>query len=278
MSENAFEAAGIVAEQNVAITMRDGVTLRANLFRPAKSGALPALLLRIPYNKDAAQTYVYAHPAWYARHGYAVLVQDSRGRYASEGEFYPLRQDGEDGFDTIEWCAAQPWCDGKLGMMGISWGGFNGLQIAALQPPALKAVVSLASTDDRYADDVHYMGGAMVIDQLSWSAHMFAINTLPPDPALVGERWSEMWRERLEDQSLWLETWAAHQRRDAYWKHGSVCEDYGVWKEKQMYGKTYFGIERTTVLIAADGTIARIWPRVKVPGHAEEVLEAVKAL
>ena len=82
----------------------------------------------------------------------------------------------------IAWIAAQDWCDGNVGMVGISWGGFNGLQVAALQPPALKAVITLCSTDDRYADDVHYMGGTMVIDQISWASHMFAINTLPPDP------------------------------------------------------------------------------------------------
>ena len=72
MSDNSYQAAGIHAEQNVAIAMRDGVTLRANLFRPVESGPVPALVLRIPYDKDAAQSYVYAHPAWYARHGYAV--------------------------------------------------------------------------------------------------------------------------------------------------------------------------------------------------------------
>ena len=143
MSDNAFEAAGIVAERNIAIAMRDGVTLRANLFRPAGGGPAPALVLRIPYNKDAAQTYVYAHPAWYARHGYAVLVQDSRGRYASEGEFYPLRLDAEDGYDTIEWCAAQPWCDGQVGSYGFSIPGINQLLAAHLRgerPPALDLV------------------------------------------------------------------------------------------------------------------------------------------
>ena len=173
MSDNAFEAAGIHAEQNVAITMRDGVTLRANLFRPAESGPVPALVLRIPYNKDAAQTYVYAHPAWYARHGYAVLVQDSRGRYASEGEFYPLRQDGEDGFDTIEWCAAQPWCDGKVGTYGFSIPGINQLLAAHLRPPALRTAIPAFYPSGMH-DGFLYVGGALSLATLAQWAVVIA--------------------------------------------------------------------------------------------------------
>jgi putative CocE/NonD family hydrolase len=166
MPGNAFEAAGIIAEQNVAITMRDGVTLRANLFRPAPGGPVPALVLRIPYNKDAAQTYVYAHPAWYARHGYAVLVQDSRGRYASEGEFYPLRLDGEDGHDTIEWCAAQPWCDGRVGSYGFSIPGINQLLAAHLRPPALKTAIPAFYPAGMH-DGFLYVGGALSLATLA---------------------------------------------------------------------------------------------------------------
>ena len=169
MSDNAFEAAGIHAEQNVAITMRDGVTLRANIFRPLDSGPVPALVLRIPYNKDAAQTYVYAHPAWYARHGYAVLVQDSRGRYASEGEFYPLRQDGEDGFDTIEWCAAQPWCDGNVGMDGASYLGYVQWQAATGGSDYLKCIIPQVMGGDLH-ESPHYQGGAFQLAlNATWS-------------------------------------------------------------------------------------------------------------
>jgi hypothetical protein len=113
-------------------------------------------------------------------------------------------------------------------MFGLSWGGFNGLQIAALDPPELKAVISVASSDDRYADDIHYMGGCMLTDNLSWASTMFAYNSCPPDPAVVGERWREMWLERLEGSGLWIETWLRHPHRDEYWKHASVCEDYGA--------------------------------------------------
>jgi putative CocE/NonD family hydrolase len=106
------------------------------------------------------------------------------------------------------------------------WGGFNGLQIAARRPPALAAVVSIASTDDRYADDIHAMGGCLLIDKLGWGSTIFSINSAPPDPAIVGERWREMWLERLDKDGLWLLEWMRHQRRDALYKHGSVAEDW----------------------------------------------------
>jgi len=111
-------------------------------------------------------------------------------------------------------------------MIGISWGGFNGLQIAALQPPALRAIITACSTDDRYADDVYHMGGCLLGDNLSWASTMFAYNSLPPDPLVVGESWRDMWLQRLDYMDLWLEKWLRHQRRDEYWKHGSICEDW----------------------------------------------------
>ncbi|MCH8150323.1 MAG: CocE/NonD family hydrolase, partial [Planctomycetes bacterium] len=120
MPTDAFEIAGVKTEFNVPVRMRDGVVLRCNVYRPAADHPVPALLLRNPYDKDVAQSYVYAHPAWYARHGYVVVVQDTRGRHASEGAFYPLRRDAEDGYDTIEWCAALPYTSGRVGTYGFS--------------------------------------------------------------------------------------------------------------------------------------------------------------
>ncbi|MEX0760123.1 MAG: CocE/NonD family hydrolase, partial [Tistlia sp.] len=154
---------------------------------------------------------------------------DLRGSGESDGVLSDeyTAQELQDGVEAIAWIAAQPWCDGSVGMIGISWGGFNGLQIAALQPPALKAVITLCSTDDRYADDIHFMGGCHLIDNLSWASVMLGYNTLPPDPRHRGEAWRELWKLRLARSGLWLKTWLEHQTRDAYWKHGSICEDYG---------------------------------------------------
>jgi putative CocE/NonD family hydrolase len=137
-----------------------------------------------------------------------------------------LEQELTDAEEVLAWLAVQPWCSGRTGMMGISWGGFNALQLAARRPPSLGAIVTACSTDDRYADDVHYMGGCLLSDNLSWASSMFAYNSCPPDPAVVGERWRDMWHERLTGSGLWLEKWLRHQRRDSYWQHGSVCENF----------------------------------------------------
>ena len=114
-------------------------------------------------------------------------------------------------------------------MMGKSWGGFNSLEVAALQPPALKAIITVCSSDDRYSDDVHYKGGCVLsTDMLGWSTTMLAWNARPPDPAVLGESWRDRWLERLEQTPLMVQEWISHQHRDAYWKHGSICEDYSA--------------------------------------------------
>ena len=213
------------------IPMPDGCKLAARIWRPktAVDQPVPVILEYLPYRKNdgTAQRDATMQPHL-AAHGYVVVRLDLRGAGDSEGLMVDeyTEQELQDGCDAIAWLAEQPWCDGNVGMIGISWGGFNGLQIAAMQPPALKAIITLCSTDDRYADDIHYMGGCMLTEQLGWASIMFGLNTLPPDPANVGEGWREMWRERLRGSGLWLKTWLEHQRRDDYWKHGSICEDW----------------------------------------------------
>jgi putative CocE/NonD family hydrolase len=212
------------------IPMDDGVRLAARIFLPndAHEHPVPAILEYIPYRKrDYMRPRDTGIHGWFAAHGYASVRLDIRGSGESEGVLTDeyLQRELDDGCAALEWIAAQPWCNGATGMIGISWGGFNGLMIAAMQPPSLKAIISLCSTDDRYADDVHYMGGCLLGDNLSWASTMFAYNSSPPDPALVGERWRDMWMDRLRHSGLWLEQWLHHQHRDAYWKHGSVCED-----------------------------------------------------
>ncbi|GAB2711797.1 CocE/NonD family hydrolase [Halomonas garicola] len=220
-----------IQEEETWITLADGCRLGVRIWRPvdAERHPVPAILEYLPYSKrdHTALRDAQMHPYW-AGHGYAGVRVDLRGSGESDGvltdEYLPQEQ--EDGVEILRWLGEQPWCTGNVGMVGISWGGFNGLQIAALQPPELKAVITLCSTDDRYADDIHHMGGCLLGDNLSWASTMFDGNASPPDPALVGERWRDMWLERLEGSGLWLIKWLEHQRRDAYWKHGSVCEDF----------------------------------------------------
>ncbi|MFW6145396.1 MAG: CocE/NonD family hydrolase [bacterium] len=217
--------------ENVWIPMQDGTHLAGKIWMPenAENKPVPAILEYIPYRKrDFKAIRDDQIHGYFAEHGYAGVRVDLRGSGDSEGVLRDeyLQQELDDGIEAIKWIANQPWCSGNIGMIGISWGGFNGLQIAAMQPPELKAVITVASSDDRYADDVHYMGGTLLTDNLSWASTMFAYNSCPPDPEIVGERWKEMWLERLEGSGLWIKKWLEHQRRDDYWKHASVCEDY----------------------------------------------------
>ncbi len=218
--------------ENAPIALADGTGLTARLWLPADAWTrpVPAILEFLPYRKrDGTRERDHLTHPYYAGNGYACVRVDMRGSGESdgilEGEYLPREQD--DALEVLAWIAAQPWCSGQVGMIGISWGGFNGLQVAARRPPQLKAVVTIASTDDRYADDIHYMGGVMINDSMSWAATMFAMNTRPPDPALTGD-WRRLWLARLEANHPWLIDWLRHQRRDAFWKHGSVCEDYGA--------------------------------------------------
>ena len=217
--------------ENIWITMPDGVRLAARIWLPAdaEDDPVPAILEYLPYRKrdGTVERDHLTHP-YFAGHGYAGVRVDMRGTGDSEGiclgEY--LKQEQDDALAVIEWLAAQPWCSGKVGMIGISWGGFNGLQVAARQPAALGAVISLCSTDDRYADDIHFMGGCLLTDKLHWGATAFSIANTPPDPLIVGDRWRDMWVERLEHNGLWMMDWFRHQRRDAFYAHGSVCENY----------------------------------------------------
>ena len=217
--------------EHLWIPVSDGTRLAARLWRPvsAVDEPVPGVLEMIPYRKrDLTAQRDSTHHPYMAGHGYACLRVDLRGTGDSEGVLTDeyLEQEQRDVEDVLAWMNEQPWCNGRTGIMGISWGGFNGLQVAARRPKGLGAIVTVCSTDDRYTDDVHYMGGCLLTDNLSWASTMFAYNSTPPDPALVGERWREMWTERLEHSGLWLEEWLRHQRRDEYWRHGSINEDY----------------------------------------------------
>lgn len=218
-------------EEHVTIPMSDGVRLSAHIWRPTSSDQepVPAVLEYIPYRKrDLTAVRDSIHHPYLAGHGYACVRVDLRGTGDSEGVLRDeyLEREQADAEEVLAWLAEQPWCDGGTGMMGISWGAFAALQVAARRPPSLKAIAIASFTDDRHADDMHYMGGALLSDNLAEAGTMFAYGTCPPDPSVVGERWREMWHERLENTEPWVLEWLRHQRRDDYWRHASVCEDY----------------------------------------------------
>lgn len=222
----------VVMRDHVSIEMSDGIRLSARIWMPAAGGSFPALLEYLPYRKGdwTAARDAERHP-YYAAHDYVSVRVDMRGCGDSEGVMRDeyTSQELSDAVEVIEWLARQPWCNGNVGMFGISWGGFNSLQVAALRPEPLKAIVTVCSTDDRFDNDVHYTGGAVLgVDMLPWATTMLAFTARPPDPTRVGARWQELWLERLDALEPFLDTWLSHQERDAYWRHGSVCEDYAA--------------------------------------------------
>ena len=217
--------------ENCWIPMSDGCRLAARIWLPvdAQMNPVPAILEYIPYRKrDFTRARDEPMHHYFAGRGYAAVRVDLRGSGDSDGLLLDeyLQQEHDDALEAIRWIAQQPWCSGTVGMMGKSWGGFNSLQVAARRPSELKAIVTVCSTDDRYADDVHYMGGCLLNENLTWGSVLMSYNAYPPDPELVGERWRAMWRDRLEHAVFFPEVWLEHARRDDYWKHGSVCEDY----------------------------------------------------
>ncbi|MBS37957.1 MAG: peptidase S15 [Thiotrichales bacterium] len=220
-----------VREHEQWIPLSSGYRLAARIWLPedAESDPVPALLEYLPYRKrDMTRPGDEPKHHYYAGHGYASVRVDLRGAGDSFGvmdDEYTL-QEHDDCLEVIDWLSNQPWCTGAVGMFGISWGGFNALQVAARRPPALKAIITSCSTDDRYTDDMHYSGGCVLNDGMDWGTTFFGILPLPGDPAIMGEGWRENWLERLADIRCPVERWMNHQHRDDYWKHGSVNEDY----------------------------------------------------
>ncbi len=217
--------------ENVWIPMSDGAKLAATIWLPedAEEYPVPAILEYIPYRKDdfTAIRDSIRHP-YFAGHGYASIRVDIRGSGNSDGilEDEYLKQEQDDALEIIDWIVEQSWSTGNIGMIGKSWGGFSGLQVAARQHPALKTIITLCSTDDRFGDDVHYRGGNILAsDMLWWASTMFAYSARPQDPEVVGDSWKENWLERL-NTTPYVNEWMSHQRRDDYWKHGSICENY----------------------------------------------------
>lgn len=217
-------------EPNVFIPLPNGMQLAARIWKPADIAENPApvVLEFLPYRRRdmTAPRDELTYPQ-FAQNGIVGVRVDMRGTGESDGLFDDeySEQELSDAEAVIAWIAGQPWCNGRVGMMGISWGGFNALQVAARRPPALGAVISIASTVDRYADDIHFKGGAMLSSNLYWANQMLCYNARVPDSAVRSD-WRRLWMQRLEATAPVVEPWFAHGRRDAYWKHGSVCEDF----------------------------------------------------
>ena len=217
------------------IPVAEGLRLSARLWIPegAEAAPVPVVFEYIPYRTRDSYRAVDDHwgPQLAAR-GVAFARVDIRGSGDSDGLLLDeyLASEQQDGVEIIAWLASQPWCNGKVGMRGISWGGFSTLQVAALAPPALKAIMPMCATDMRFANDAHYVGGSPGLTNLKWAAGFEAVMAGPPDPEIAGPRWEATWRERLAATPSIAARWLSHQSNDAYWRHGSVGLDYGAIK------------------------------------------------
>ncbi len=218
------------------LTLPSGIRLAYRAWMPedANTNPVPAILEFLPYRKnDGTIIRDEITMPETAQHGYACIRVDLRGCGESEGLFDDeySQQELQDGCDVIAWIKSQSWCDGNIGMVGISWGGFNSLQIAALNPSGLKAIITQCSTDDRFRDDIHFSGGCLLNDNLDWAAFFWAYaQARSPDARLVGDSWKDIWIERLNEMPFLAKPWISEQTRSSYWKHGSVCEDYSAIK------------------------------------------------
>jgi putative CocE/NonD family hydrolase len=224
---------GVRTERDVRIPARDGTVLSANLWLPedaSEASPVPAIFELIPYRKDDWRANAdEARGRYLAARGYVLCRVDVRGTGRSDGVALDeyTADETRDGYDVVEWLAAQPWCNGRVGMWGISYGGFTSIQVAALRPPHLRAIVPMYATDDRYTDDVHYVGGCVTASELTqYAVSQVASNALPALPAREGEDWRAAWRRRLQATPVWLLPWLRHQHDGPYWRQGSLAPDY----------------------------------------------------
>jgi putative CocE/NonD family hydrolase len=231
----------VTMQRNVPCQMRDGVTLYADVYRPAGEGPFPVILMRHPYDKTQAQNINFSHPSWYAQRGYMVVIQDVRGYWASEGEFTPFLNEAEDGYDTIEWAARLPEANGRVGMYGFSYAGATQLMPATLRPPSLVTACPALTASQYYEGWTYNQGALALAFAMSWAVHMAGMEArrAKDDEAMASLQaayanspgWN--WYLPLAEfppltgkYGSYFFDWLAHPTYDDYWRRWSIDEDY----------------------------------------------------
>ncbi|MGZ4125754.1 MAG: CocE/NonD family hydrolase [Actinomycetota bacterium] len=216
-------------ESNVFIPLSDGVRLAASVYLPETQGPWPALLEALPYRKDDLLTGEHVYRRLRNEGDYAVCRLDVRGTGSSDGiavdEYLPQEQD--DLCEVVEWLSRQGWCTGAVGMFGTSYSGFNTIQTAMRRPPALRAIVPIYATDDRYTDDIHFGGGIRKMIEFGYPLFMVSMNALPPVPSLAGDVWRQRWIERIDELVPWYGS-IEEQNDGPFWRQGSLRPNYDL--------------------------------------------------
>lgn len=241
-NEEIFRTDEIRVERNVPVPMRDGTVLRADVYRPDSPNPYPVLLMRTPYNKEDAQTMNYAHPIWYARHGYVVIIQDTRGRGRSEGEFHPHRHEADDGYDTVEWAASLPGVLPSVGMYGFSYVGSVQWQAASARPPHLVCIAPGMTGSDVYQGMAYRNGAFAQACIQSWVLFVARDSALRQGKAELAQELAAALADIRrtyshaplsetpfipKDIAPYYEEWLHHSTRDGYWRELSIKEKYG---------------------------------------------------
>ena len=259
-----MNAKRVLVEKHVSIPLRDGTTTFADLYRPGDGPQVPALVTRTPYDKElwgGAPLPVLPSPLKLAERGYGVVVADVRGRFSSQGEFRPFMNEGRDGYDTVEWVAAQDWCDGGVGIFGPSYVGATALLAARERPPSLKCVVPIITVDDYY-DGWTYYGGALQLGfAAQWGLALAATQYLRGDNSPPQEHQAALLQAQanfrgalsvrpltdlpgLSSQSVapWWREWLEHDRRDAYWEAVRISSDYHMFDVPMLHVSGWFDV------------------------------------
>jgi putative CocE/NonD family hydrolase len=224
---------GVRLERGVDCRLSDGVKLVSDHYYPAGSGPWPTLLMRQPYGRDIASTVVYAHPVWFARHGYHVAIQDVRGRGGSEGDFYPFRNEGRDGADTIAWLRNHPASNGRLGMYGFSYQGATQLLAAAEEPEGLVCIAPHMTATDLYHGWFYHHGALRLSSGLGWGIQMLREDARRKGLRNASDRLEAAWAKIRSQASLapyalhpaiadpvlpeYVRDWFNHREPGEYW-------------------------------------------------------------
>jgi putative CocE/NonD family hydrolase len=231
----------VTVDSGVRVRMRDGVMLVADIYRPNAPGRFPVLVERTPYNRQDPGTGIFL-----ASHGYVVVLQDTRGRYASEGEFYPFVYESQDGYDTIEWAAALDCSDGKVGMFGGSYVGATQMLAAAALPPHLVAIFPYVTASQYYDGWTYQSGALMQWFTSSWTTGL-AEDTLRRKATALARPLEWVHGLPIESYKLlalpgigelapYYRDWIEHERNDDYWRRWKVSDSYGKMTVKALHG------------------------------------------